>query len=338
MRLSNATPLSATIVRNAERDDRIRILGVAAVTADITPKGLVLSEEQLPLETAPDSRHPNDVVFSRAGITSVCATGFAYPTDAGDRQSVVRLRVGDKDLDIAVFGERRWRRGVDGAPTPSRPEPIERVPMAWTHAYGGKVKRPPSRLEVDGTEMILCGHEASYPHNTDGLGFALDRKDAIGEAMPQLEDPQRLVQRWDDYPEPVCFAPYPMSGGLRARFIVDGTTIDKTRIPDLHSRAAPRNTFAPIEPGIRIALAGMSQPDALAFTVPDVGLSIAVSVGDDRQSFDFALDAIDIDAEARQVRLLYRTGFRYDLFQFERRVASLSTAVPLQVGSPLSSE
>src|SRR6185295_6896186 len=99
--------------------------------------------------------------------------------------------------------------------------------------------------------------EAVYPFNLEGTGYYLDRDEARDQPLPQLEHPEQLVERWDDRPEPACFAPYPLYGGLRGATVVRDKEIDLTRVGRLPSRSAPRTTFDRLEPGTRIAIDGM---------------------------------------------------------------------------------
>jgi hypothetical protein len=92
----------------------------------------------------------------------------------------------------------------------------------------------------------------------------------------------------------------------------------------LASRAAPRMTFDAIPPGTRIALGGMRPGgDALVFEAPPAPVAMDVTVGDKRDRVVPSLDAVDIDAEAAEVRLLWRATATYGLVQYELRRARL---------------
>ena len=86
------------------------------------------------------------------------------------------LRDGGFERELAVFGERRWKRGA-----PSRPQRFESVPLSWAHAFGG----PDDAANPDG-----CGID--------------------GDKLPHVEDPAELVISRSDRPRPAGFAPIGM--------------------------------------------------------------------------------------------------------------------------------
>ncbi|MDC3988086.1 DUF2169 domain-containing protein [Polyangium jinanense] len=325
MKFVNETPLPAAMIPNGEEDDRITALFLCAITLRIASGGLELVPGQRPLLLDARSKVPNDVMFSKEA-TSVCATGFVYPR-RGDRarEATASLRVGSSDMHIQVFGTRVWQRGALGGLTPSSPVPFERVAMSWENAYGGVTKAPAAVVEMDGEEAFVPEHESGYPLNFDGKGFYTDEARAENQPLPQLEDPAALVRAWDDHPEPVCFAPYPLWGGMRAKHVVKGQELDMTGIRKLGSRAAPRMTFDTIGAGTEIVLAGMRPGGgALSFVVPRSPVVVAMSVGGMRETIVPRLDAVDIDAEACEARFVFRAKATYGLVQFEERRAVLS--------------
>jgi hypothetical protein len=100
--------------------------------------------------------------------------------------------------------------------------------------------------------------------------------------------------------------------------------LDMTGVGKLGSRAAPRTTYEALEPGTPIALMGMRPSgELLAFEVPRSPLAVEIEVGGRAERLLPSLDAVDIDAEAAEVRLLYRAAATYDLVQFELRSARL---------------
>lgn len=324
MRFVNNTPLPAAMVPTCEGDDRVTALFLCAVTYRVGERGLLgLAAEQRPLLLGGDLPYPNDAMFRKEAV-SVCATGFVYPRDGEARQASGSLRVGTSEAAIAVFGPRVWERGLSGALTPSRPLPFERVAMTWQNAYGGVAEEPASVLVVDGEEAFLPAHESAYPLNFDGVGFYTDAARALHRPLPQLEHPGQLLRSWDDRPEPVCFAPCPLWSGLRANFVMNGGQIDLARVKRMPSRSAPRTTVDQLETGTPISLTGMRPGGrALHFLVPPPPVLVDLTVGSAAERSPTRIDAIDIDAEAAEVRFLYRAAVTYGLVQFEVRTATL---------------
>ncbi len=327
MLLINRTPLHVAIVPNADNDDGIVALLVVAATFDIGPDRLRFSEEQRPLLLAPDAPLIGDGFLTKAG-TSVCATGFVYAAGGSAVRADATLFVGDEQRSVAAIGPRTWREISGAGLIPTSPQPFDRIAMTWENAYGGAVLQP-TRLHKmpGGEESILPEHPEAFGENTDGKGFYTEAGGAVDAPLPELEDPARLIEKWDDRPDPVCFAPYPMHGGLRARFVVQDAVVDFKRHPYVLSRAAPFTTFGEIAFGTRVALTGMRPGGKLlAFEVPPPPVVAEVLVGPRHRRLDLYVDSIDIDAEAAQVRVVYRALFSYPLVRYEQRTAHVRTS------------
>lgn len=324
MEFLNETPLPAAVVPSAEADDRVTTLFLCSITYRLAGEKLEIAPAQRPLLLDPRTNYPNDAVFTKE-VVGVCAAGFVYPRK-GDRarEAVASLRVGGFEASIVAFGTRLWQRSAFGGLVPSAPLPFERVAMGWENAYGGMAIRPAEVLKLEGEEAFVPEHEAGYPLNFEGKGFFTDEARALEQPLPQLEDPADFVRRWDDRPEPVCFAPYPLYGGMRAQYMMRDRQIELSGVSKLGSRAAPRTTFDAVAAGTEIALSGMRPGgEVLAFAVPPSPVSVAVSVGGFSERLVPRLDAIDIDAEASEVRFVYRAKVTYGLVQFEARRAVL---------------
>lgn len=93
----------------------------------------------------------------------------------------VRIKVGNIEKELAVFGDRYWQFGVTTAP-----EPMRKMPLDWTRAFGGK----------------------AFKENPVGRG--IDAIDVHGEQrvpLPNVEHPRRLIGGPGDRPEPAGFGP-----------------------------------------------------------------------------------------------------------------------------------
>lgn len=320
MLLVNRTPLHAAIVPNADDEDGIVALFLAALTVEIGGEAPRFAEEQRPLILLPVPPEIGDHHLTKAGAT-VTATGHVYAPNGSAHAAEARLFVGDRSFAVAAFGRRVWREAADGVLVASAPATFDRVPMTWENAFGGAVLHP-SRLHrlPGGDEAILVEHPEAFPENTDGIGFYTEAAGAVGEPLPHLEDPDHLITKWDDRPDPVCFAPYPMHGGLRLRFVMEDGVLDFSRHPHLLGRAAPRTTFDEVPPGTRVGLTGMRPGgEVLSFEVPPPPVTADVTVGDRHRQLALYVDAVDIDAEALVARIVYRAVFSYPLVRYEKR-------------------
>lgn len=105
----------------------------------------------------------------------------------------VFFRVGPVSRRIAVFGDRERLSG--GGST--APVPFNAMPLVWERAFGGPA-------------LAL---------NPAGKGLDADNKPT--PALPNLEDPERLILARDDRPEPVC--PFALGLDNPARRALSGT-------------------------------------------------------------------------------------------------------------------
>lgn len=331
MRFSNQTPLPAAMVPSAGDDDRITAIFLAAVTYRIEAGRLDLAPEQRPLLVGPGRErlsYPHDAMLEKDAV-SVTASGFVYPKQGKAREATAILGVGAVEIPILALGQRVWQRSAFSL-APTSPLPFDRVAMAWQNAYGGTTTEPARVVEVDGEEAFLPSHEGGYPFNFDGKGFYTDASQAVDQPLPQLEDPEKPVRRWDDRPDPVCFAPYPLWGGMRASHVMRDGQFDRAGVGKLACRSAPRTTFDTIAEGTRIALLGMRPGGGLlSFEVPRSPVAIDLSIGTRHDRMVPSLHAVDLDAEAAEVRLLFRASITYDLIQHELRRAEARIAQDL---------
>lgn len=84
-----------------------------------------------------------------------------------------RVKVGDKEKKLFVFGTREWAMGI-----PTQPEPMTSVPLTYTKAYGGN----------------------GYENNPDGMGY-----DDIN--LPLIENPDQLLTSNRKNIAPAGFSP-----------------------------------------------------------------------------------------------------------------------------------
>jgi uncharacterized protein YjbI with pentapeptide repeats len=118
----------------------------------------------------------------------VLAGGHVYPRNPPQAVSYARITLsrGDRgpffDKRVAAFGDRRWRAGIS-----TDPQPFSKMPLVWERAYGGE----------------------GYARNPKGRGAVATASEAGSvHALPNLEDPERLVRAPSDAPRPSCFLPF----------------------------------------------------------------------------------------------------------------------------------
>jgi len=172
---------------------------------------LTPADEQLPLAELPadvpdgsDRLATDTDLFPLKPATDLVVLGHAY--GRGRSQFDVTVGVNGKTVKrIRVFGDREVGALTDGNILIAPPVPIEKVPLAYSHAYGGSDK---NALANHGNPWAaLAGYynpnsdEAGalnpfrYPRNPAGRGYLLEPTVAAVNAlvMPNLEDPLDLL-------------------------------------------------------------------------------------------------------------------------------------------------
>jgi uncharacterized protein YjbI with pentapeptide repeats len=133
---------------------------------------------------------PFDLAMPKAQPEFI-VSGEAYTRHQQDKtQCAVRVRMGRRQKDLLVFGDRFW---VDGRAT--APQPFESLRIDWRHAFGGP----------------------DFPENPIGIG----REDELVNGLkvrrlPNVEDPAARLQRADQVPGPAGLGPVDIGRPSRA--------------------------------------------------------------------------------------------------------------------------
>lgn len=322
MELVNHTAFPAALFRTVIDDDRFAAALVARVAYDIQEERLAASDQQTWIVSAPpwSSEYgpmESDEIFYRDGV-DLFVFGHARTIDAEPATELdVTIEVGAFRRTLRVFGRRVWQRRRRRL-VASAPEPFTSVPLTPAYAFGG-------RDRWDGLDI-------ASPHNPDGIGFYLEEGTAEGRELPQVEDPDRLVQGWDDRPEPACVIPCPMDNGLRltasAEFDEEGALTELR--PSFFNQAFPAMIVRGVQAGDRVYLNGVAESGPLTFTIPRTELTARLRFGDEVIVRPLVIDQIGIEVDRRRVFLTYRYPFRYVLHPLQRRSCELdlSSAAP----------
>jgi hypothetical protein len=167
-------------------------------------------------ETGPDRLMPGSDYWYGKPCTDVAIVGHAHLLPAAP-QAEVSVRMGDGGVRALVLGPRRvrWARGT--RPRFDDPEPVEKVPMTWAHAYGGGDPRVPVAEPKTPVEKVrlMVDHPGLYPRNPYGRAYVVVDQPVDEIVLPQIErfddrlTPERLVTRdpalWYRQPRPIAF-------------------------------------------------------------------------------------------------------------------------------------
>jgi hypothetical protein len=319
MELTNHTSLPALICRGCLDEERMCAAVVVRRTYDLAGGELRPAAEQVwrvspgPWD-GPAGPMAGDELFYRGGVDLLVLGSARAPGGRPVRQLDVTVAVGDDfRYRLAVFGDRVWRR-QHGRLVPSEPEPFTSIPLTLARAFGGK-------YEWD--ELIV-----PFADNPDGKGYYVQEESADGQPLPNLEDPQALIRRWQDQPEPVGVGLTPGMFGPRLR---RGVEVDERagRIAKLHPTLF--NTAFPalvlpkgsVTAGTRVRIDGVSADGPLAFTVPPSDLRVRLRFGKQVTDVEPAIDQLGVEPDARRVFVSYRYPFHYRLIPLQERACEL---------------
>lgn len=241
---------------------------VARATFDIDRDRLVFTPER-PWPTGTEAVEtpwgifPPDTPFPRKGI-DVFVLGSAWQSHGlPATELTMAIRVGAVlERRVAVIGDRTWVRR-NGTLVPGEPQQFMSMPLTYRNAYGG--------------------HGAANPL---GKGFYASEPEALGQPLPNLEDPDSRIRSFADHPDPVATGPCPQCGG-RSRLVID-------------AERAPH-------PGALVEITHATPEGALSFALPDLRMDVRVA----DQLLPLLLDEIAVFTEPRRVSLAYRAAFEY---------------------------
>lgn len=172
---------------------------------------LALAAEQLPLVDEPvDHADGSDRIAADADlfplkpVTDLVLLGHAH--GKGRKQFDVSIHVNGKPVkSIRVIGNREVGSLGDGEIFIAPPAPVDKVPLTYTHAYGGIDKaalvkhgnpwKPLAeyyKVDPNGGNLMNPFH---YPRNPAGRGYMLEATvEAVNTlVLPNLEDPLDLL-------------------------------------------------------------------------------------------------------------------------------------------------
>lgn len=331
MEINNETPFPLFCHRD-HLDDRFALVDATVkITYDSVDGGWRVAREQLPIESEPSLSLPmGDVPYLRPpDVTEVTVTGTVRAPGARPfAEASVMLRVGEQLRALRVLGRRWWRkRGTELEA--SEPEPVDTVPMSWAHAYGGAWDRAPGLLP--GTETPAPSTRMACSANPLGKGWVIDASEAEGVELPQIEDPNEPIRRWNDRPSPKCWAPLPVESSLRmSHLVVEGGKLNgrdgEPPWPRMLLNASPDLQLERVAPGTPLDVRGLGEHPLTGFIVPSPAVAWHVAAGSRSRSRSPELVAIRIDADSARIALVWHARLHAPLVRGERRVFTLHAA------------
>ncbi|MBK7514862.1 MAG: DUF2169 domain-containing protein [Betaproteobacteria bacterium] len=335
--VDNRTPFATERGWVRDRDGSEVWLVAVKATFDVLPDGTTaVAKEQPPVLRLPEHfgepgqssvRYDADLILTKK-TTDIVVVGQAYAPEGREvTQLDCGFKVGTLQKVLRVFGDRTW-----GAFGPSRPEPFVTMPLVWERAYGG-VDRRSDTPEKDWDWR-----------NPVGTGFAVSSRNAQRLALPNVEDPKRLIGAWSDRPAPAGFGVVASHWQPRVGFA--GTYDDRwmrTRQPllaeDMDERwyqSAPADQQAPafLRGGEPVVLHNLSPQGRMQFVLPKVYLGFETRFYDGSRQLHTrrALHTVILEpdhAEGPRVSLVWHSALpcHFKVQKLERTVITLKTDI-----------
>lgn len=316
--LDNRTPFAAERTWTRDRDGAETWLVAVKCTFDVLPDGTTtVADEQPPVVRAAEYIDPDKPVVSSLKYdtdlvrtkttTDVILIGHAHAPNGEPVTDIeVGLRVGPMTKRLRVIGDRVWRGGAM-----SSPRPFLRMPIVYERAYGG----------VDPSTR-----DAALPQwsreNPIGTGFALSESGVDGLRLPNIEYPDRAVQRWDDRPSPAGFGPigahwHPrvqLAGTYDERWQQDRFPLLPQDFDDRHYQCAPTDQQAPqfLAGGEAVVLLNLTPGGRLQFTLPRIYFAFETFflTGERHVHEKARLHTVILEPDLPRISLVWHTALR----------------------------
>lgn len=206
MRLTNVTGLPASWTMGFQRDGREMLVVIVKATYALPSSGreAQLAPDQVPLVEAdqfagaPGLSAPlyETDYAHRKPACDVSLVGSAYaPNGRPMTRTQVGMKVGSVLKVFTVVGPRVWRKGIANI-SATAPRPFESLPITYDCAFGGTDR---TQEESGRTETFL--------HNPVGRGYWRHTDHIDGQPLPNTEETNRPVQKYNHEYAPMAFSP-----------------------------------------------------------------------------------------------------------------------------------
>lgn len=291
--------------------------GTFRIAADGTPSPapvqvpVLAADEPRGAPEASSTRYEHDFVL-RKPMCDVVVNGSAWgPRGAPTKSTDVRLVFAGIDKTLRVYGDRVWKSTVNGSFRVGAPKPFERIPLHWEHSYGGQDFPPDNRH--------AWAYEQRNPVGRGTLGLHSIHKRA-GSLLPNVEDPNELIEHPRQTPKPVGFGF--VGRGWQPRLALAGTFGDnwvEERFPffpsdfdERYYQGAPSDQWVVFPQGGECGwISNASSSGLFQFEIPSLAVPVVIeSYAYPEDHYKARIDTVIIEPDARRIIVSWRCTVR----------------------------
>lgn len=311
MQLINHTAYPALMFKTGLDDFKYAMSVAVRVTYDVENGNAVVSKNQeWKLERKQwHSEYglvESDDVYKRGGVDILVFGSARAPKSLPVKSTSVEVKFNKKTINrIAVFGDRVWEKSILGMDI-SNPKPFTEMPLTLENTFGG-------HAEWDGLKI-------PYANNPYGKGYNYSKDDCMGKPLPNIENPEKLIRKWSDQPDPVGVACLPQLSELHIR---DNVTFDKegkmTKFDSkFYNTAFPAMIVDKVQENDTIEIIGMSD-NIFQFKIPPQSLTMKVSMNERFREWQMYIEQVGLIIDKNKVFITYRYPINYILTPLEIR-------------------
>jgi hypothetical protein len=211
-----------------------------------------------------------------------------------------------------VFGDRQWEKSFIGL-RKSEPAVFETMPMIFERAYGGTHVIDPETNKIVYEEL-----------NPVGVGFndKKTKKEIVGSPLPNLENPDKHINKAKDRPTPACFGFISPSWEPRKSFA--GTYDEawqKKRAPYLPEDFDPRffNMVSSdlimdkhLKGGEPVTIINMSDRGPIRFNLPQCEFDLNVDMDNKIEKPELNMETVLLEPNSQTFSILWRAAVECD--------------------------
>ena len=309
LKLTNTTPFVAdyAIFADANGVDTLYVMVKGTFECD---GKLSLAAKQQPLVKADEylDDPANSSLLSASDFhigknrSDIIVTGNAVASGLEPVQEMdVRVKVAGLGKSLRIFGDRNWQAGVMTAPVP-----FTTMPIIYERAFG-----------ADGA---IWSQEEYEPANKNpaGVGFVATGHAPDNIPLPNIEDPEALIESPNDCPSPVglgIVAPH-----WKPRRYLAGTYDDTWQThrapylpedfsPDYFNCASTGLVYDGfLKGGEPIWVDGMHEHGPWQAVVPQVSLQLQVSIERQQNASGFNLETLSLEPNKKCLSAVWRAS------------------------------